>query len=150
MKNGQNWEKNLFRLRSEKASVKSGLDSSSPTTLGAGSPGKSWKEFGLAEKTAKVYQEPCSGLWPGVPGTFWHLITYQRMVTCPQSRAPILHFLFSCFQPSLNSTPFIFFQFGWSQPQEIGSMITASSSKKDNGQISLWGVGTCSAISMSL
>lgn len=76
----------------KKPLVKSGLDSSLPTTLGAGSPGKSWKEFGLAEKTAKVYQEPCSGLWLGAPGIFWHLIAYQRMVTCPQSGAPILHF----------------------------------------------------------
>lgn len=55
------------------------------------------------------------------------------------------------FEPRLNLIPAInfFFQFGWNQPQEIGSMITASSRKKDNGQISPVGVGVCSAITMS-
>lgn len=44
----------LFRTGEEKALVKSGLDSSPPTPLGAVSPGEKLEGFGLAEIIAKV------------------------------------------------------------------------------------------------
>lgn len=156
MKNGQNWEKTLFSLRSKKASGKIWPGFFFIHNLGGREPREKLEGVRISGKNSKGLPGPCSGLWPGAPEMFWHLIAYQWRITCPQSRAPISISrwprpgLLYHFQPSLNSTPFIFFQFGWNQPKEIGPMITASSSKKDNGQISLVGVLMCSAISMSL